>query len=393
MGQKAEIRDFLEANMVSEERLRHIVACTDADGVHPANGWMYDAELGFKHAKTRHAGDGVSGSDTFYDYEEEGCRKLLNYRGESCRIHTYGDSFTHCDQVNDDETWQESLAADLQEPIRNYGVGGYSAYQAYLRMRKVRESGTRTKYIILNIIDDDHYRNLVSWIRRTGMGFTRPHLRVNVSANSSVECENPIVVADDLRRMRDMDFLQATFGEDPLLYLAMALGSQGEKSLKYLQGACERLGVGVPANPTQDIEAAAEAVFTEAALFSTRQVVQLVEDFCEDYGIGLMFVLSFIQRTLRSVLAGGDRFDREFADWLRGRGRPLVDMCDCFAREFENSQTDPDAFVGRYYIGQHHSPCGNAYTARAIKETVVGWLDPKPEPYRNSGCVRPNGED
>ena len=28
--------------------------------------------------------------------------------------------------MNDGETWQEYLAAHLREPIRNYGVGGYS---------------------------------------------------------------------------------------------------------------------------------------------------------------------------------------------------------------------------------------------------------------------------
>ena len=388
---EAKIRDFMIVNIMSEERLRHIVADTDAHGMHPANGWIYDAELGFKHAKTRHIGDGVGGSDTFYGYEEDGCRRLLNFADSPCRLHTYGDSFTHCDQVNDDETWQERLAAEFQEPIRNYGVGGYSVYQAYLRMRKMHEEGARPEYVILNIIDDDHYRNLISWIRRTGTGFTRPHLRVNVSADSYVECANPIPSANDLSNMRDLDFLQKTFGEDALLYLAMAMASQGEQAQGYLQGACERFGVGMPAN-AHDMEAATEAVFTEAALFSTRKIVQMVEDFCDENGIALMYILSFIARTLRSILAGTDRFDRELATWLRERGRPLVDMCDCFSREFENSQEDLDAFIERYYVGQHHSPCGNTFTARAITETVVGWLDPKPVPYQYSGRSGPNKE-
>jgi len=34
-----------------------------------------------------------------------------------------GDSFTHCDQVSDGETWQEFLASHIREPVKNFGVG------------------------------------------------------------------------------------------------------------------------------------------------------------------------------------------------------------------------------------------------------------------------------
>ncbi len=379
---ETEVRNFLESQMPSEERLRHIVAPTGPDGVHPSNGWVYDTELGFLHTRARHSGDGVNGTETFYDYEEDGARKLSNFPDRSSRIHTYGDSFTHCDQVNDGETWQECLAAHLQEPIRNYGVGGYSVYQAYRRMRKVSESGRRAEYIILNIFDDDHYRNLVSWIRRSGAGFTRPHLRVNVGAGTFVECEHPIGSADDLHRMRDIDFLCAEFGEDPLLYLALAQQSERERAVTYLAGACARFGVAVPESAAQGIEAAGNEVFTEAALFATKQVVQLVESFCEDNGIELMFVLSYREGTIRSVLDGGQRFDEGFVDWLLRRSRPVVDMCQCFKTEFEHSTYDLDAFVRRFYIG-HHTPFGNAYAAWAMMNTVVEWLEPVPLPYRS----------
>ena len=378
---EAEIRQFLKANMTSEERLQQLVAPTGPDGVHPANGWIYDAELGFKHAKTRHKSDGVGGSATFYDYEPGGARRLVNFPERPCRLHTYGNSFTHCDQVNDGETWQEYLAAHLQEPVRNYGVGGYSVYQAYRRMRLVHQSGVPADYIILNIYSDDHYRNLVSWLRRSDQGFTRPHLRVNVAANTFVERVGPIPSADRMHRMRNLDFLYDTFKDDPLLYYAMALGSETEAAAGYLARACELLGVAMPSGAGSDIEAAAEAVFTEAALFSTRQVVQLVETFCDENRIELMFVLSIAERTLRSVLGGGERFDRGFADWLAARGRPIVDMCDRFEDEFDHSTRETDPFLERYYMG-HHKPFGNAYTAWAVADTVVAWLDPKPAPYR-----------
>ena len=40
---------------------------------------MYDAELGFIHAPSIHSGNGVNGTNTFYDYEEDGARKIAIY--------------------------------------------------------------------------------------------------------------------------------------------------------------------------------------------------------------------------------------------------------------------------------------------------------------------------
>jgi len=101
-------------------------------------GWTYDPEVGWILVDSVRP-DGIDGSNTFYHYEPTGCRRRINFSEKEARIHTYGNSFTHCDQISDGETWQEYLAAHLQEPIENYGVGGYSVYQAYRRMLKVEQ--------------------------------------------------------------------------------------------------------------------------------------------------------------------------------------------------------------------------------------------------------------
>src|SRR5881296_2148374 len=93
------------------------------DGLQPNDGTTFDGELGWVHAEAVNVGDGVGKSRTFYHYEVDGARRVVHGRGAASRINTYGDSFTHGNQVNDGETWQEVLAAHLQEPIRNYGVG------------------------------------------------------------------------------------------------------------------------------------------------------------------------------------------------------------------------------------------------------------------------------
>ena len=383
-----EIRSYLKKFLPTGEELQHMVARAGPDGVHPNRGYVYDAELGFVHTQSVMTGNGVNGSDTFYDYEEDGARKLINCADGPCRVHTYGDSFTHCVQVNDGETWQEYLAAHLREPIRNYGVGGYSVYQAYRRMRKVHDARGRAEYFILNIFDDDHYRNLVSWLRPRLAGHgrpgwtTRPHLRVDVGAKTGVERDNPVATADDLGKLRDLDFVFAEVGDDPLVYLGLATEMGDDKSLTYLEKACERFGLAVPAGAADDIGAAVEAVFSEAALFSTQYVVEQVEQFCADNGIELLFLLSYRQASLRAMLSGGERFDQGFVDWLKRRSHPVVDMGESFRTEFEHSTFDIDTFVKRYYIGGHHAPAGNVFTAWAMMDDVVDWLDPKPVPYR-----------
>ena len=95
----------------------------------------YNSELGWLLRNARFQ-DGVDGAFNTYTYGPLDERIMIHYRDQPCRINTYGNSFTQCHQVSDAETWQEVLAGHLQEPIRNFGVGGWSVYQAWLRLCK-----------------------------------------------------------------------------------------------------------------------------------------------------------------------------------------------------------------------------------------------------------------
>ena len=238
---EAEIREYLETLIPASEAIERMTAGTGADLVHPNRGWTYDSELGFVHAQSIHRGDGVNGTSTFYDYEADGARRLVHCADRPCRIHTYGNCFTH---------------------------------------------------------------------------------------------------------------------------------------------SCERFGLPMPSSASDHVETAIDDVFTQAALFSTRPVVELVEQFCKAEGIVLMLILSYCQPTIRTVLDGGNRFDEGFVDWLKRRSHSVVDMCDTFNREFKQSKVDLDDFVKRYYIG-HHTPFGNAYTGWTVMEVLVDLLDPKPLPYQS----------
>ena len=53
------------------------------------------------------------------------------------RLAAFGDSFTHCDDVENDECWTAQLEADIPgTEVLNFGVSGYAPDQAWLRYQR-----------------------------------------------------------------------------------------------------------------------------------------------------------------------------------------------------------------------------------------------------------------
>ena len=355
----------------------------DATAIRPSRGWTYDADLGWRLCDAVRP-DGVNGSKTYYHYEPDGARRVINAADKPCRVHTYGNSFTHCDQVSDGETWQEYLAAHLQEPIKNYGVGGYSVYQAYLRMLRVEASGG-AKYVILNIYDRDHERNLSPWWPiasiRSPHDFTLPYLRVNVEGERCEEVENPSRKAEELYRLCDEDFVWRTFKDEPVLFTALATAG-GEALAEKLEGpVADRFGI--PRGRFEGASAKERIARMQmaAALFATRNVLTWTERFVEKAGKKLFILLTFGRTSVRAELQGRPRFDQELLDWLRHKPYPIMDVRDAFRAEYRQFHGDIDRFLDRYYIG-HHSSAGNYFLASAVRDLLIKALDPAPLPYR-----------
>ena len=379
------IRDYLRKIMPNREMVDNFIRRGQGpDGLSRNQGWTFDAELGWVLCDSIRSRS-VDGSKGFYSYEPDGARKVINFRDRPCRVHTYGNSFTHCDQVSDGETWQEYLAGHLQEPIRNYGVGGYSVYQAFRRMLKV-EKQKSAQYIILNIWDDDHFRNLDSWrsIRfghRTSCGFTLPHLRVNVQQDRCEKAENICRNAKDAYKLCDEDFVWQTFKDDPVLKVMSGTHGGEKAARKLLKPISNAFGISDEKILTLKPADAIRKIHTEAALYATKNIVAWTEQFVKKTGKKLMLILSFGQGNIARELNGMPKFDRSFVDWLKDKPYPVIDMRDCFRADYQQFKVDVNRYLRRYYIG-HHNPAGNFFTAWAIKKRIVEWLNPPPLPYR-----------
>jgi len=356
----------------------------------------YDSELGYLF-RSGHYRDGIDGSFSSYDFDGDGSgpRRTIMHAERPCRINTYGDSFTQCAQVNDGETWQEALAAHLCEPVRNFGVGSWSVYQAYLRMKR-EERRTPAEYIILNIYDaptGDHYRNLVSWQRilaGPNNNFhifpTQPYVKANPAREEFIECKNPCPTPDSFYNLCDLDRVYENFKDDLVLRVMVARANAkektAEKSYDDVASLARAHGIEVKVNSPEALVNTVELILDKAAIFATMCIVEEVEEFAVAHGKKVLYVLSYGKDRIANMIRGGRRFDQEFVDFLQRKRLPYVDLMEAHLADFSHFKITVEDYLKRYFT-VHYNPLGNFFAAFAMKNTLVNMLDPKPISYRS----------
>ncbi|HIJ73134.1 MAG TPA: SGNH/GDSL hydrolase family protein, partial [Candidatus Hydrogenedentes bacterium] len=289
--------------------------------------------------------DGMDFSFSTYTYEKTGQRKMMNYPDRPCRINTYGDSFTQCQQVSDDETWQERLAAHLGEPVRNFGCGGYGVYQSYRRAFRMEASECSAKYVILNIFADDHIRNLdaARWIRTRWFekdlppgqayplhGLPWAHVRFDLDKGRFVELPGACANEDDLRALCDPDRFYETFKDDAIVRLFL-LELGGEAEFDDLEAVAEALGVAVNLRDAAPRRDEAHKLHVAYGMKATEYILDQMAPWIAQTGKKLMVVLTYGQNALCGqtgvceYITEDRRFDQPFLDYLTHNNVPYVD--------------------------------------------------------------------
>lgn len=317
---------------------------------------------------------------------------MINYKDKSCRINTYGNSFTQCHQVSDGETWQEVLAAHLQEPVRNFGIGGWSVCQAYLRMLK-EEKRTPAEYIIFNIYDDDHKRNLDSWrnIRvRKHERFTEPTLpfvKVNMKENSFIECKNLCPTKESFYKLADSDWVYETFKDDFVLQIMLAninaAAKNPHQSYSDMMKLASKHGIHKKIEDKEILLETANNLHEQSAIFASERIVEKIDKFAKENNKKVLYVLSFPPKSIASYVTEGKRWDQNFANFMKNSGLPFIDLMDVHVKEFSQFKYSIKDYLEKYYIG-HYNPMGNLFCAFAIKNKLIEMMEPKPFPYREN---------
>jgi hypothetical protein len=349
----------------------------------------YHSQFGWLLNTDRYT-DGIDGSECVYTYVgDDGERIMINYKDQPCRINTYGNSFTQCHQVSDGETWQEILAAHLQEPMQNFGIGGWSVYQAYLRMLK-EEERTPGKFIIFNIYDDDHRRNLDSWRnirRRKHPRFiepTLPYVRVNLRNETIEEQPNPCSSPESLYDLCDLEKTYALFKDDFVLKIMVAHRNSKQKNpnqtYRDISALATTHGINTEIEDNETLEIVTNELHVKAALTASQRIVEKIEAFAKKKNKQVLYVLSFPAGSIAKYVNEGRRWDQPFVNFLRSKNLPFVDLMDFHVEEFRTCTLPIKEYLSKYYIG-HYNPMGNAFCAAALRKKVVEMLEPKPRPY------------
>ncbi|MEN8202332.1 MAG: hypothetical protein ABFS28_07035 [Bacteroidota bacterium] len=355
---------------------------------------QYDGKLGWLLYSSI-VQDGVDSSKCRYTYDEDGqgSRKMINYANRPCRINTYGNSFTQCHQVSDGETWQEILAAHMGEPLRNFGIGGWSVYQAYLRMLKEEEK-TPADFIIFNIYSDDHYRNLDSWrsirvdrrqYHENGFGeVTLPYLEVNVEKNTITEHPNPCPSPEDVYKLCDLKWVLNRFSNDFAFNLMLSHRVNAARTTDKQYGDLKELtttyGINTRIDDAKSMNELSHQIHTDAALFSTKKIVELIEEFAATNNKKVLYVLSYNSYEVGKMINEGERFDAEFIDYMEEKGLHFVDLMQKHMLDYQKYKCSTVEYLEQYFIG-HYNPRGNFFHAWNIKNDLVKMLEPKPESY------------
>ena len=329
----------------------------------------YDAELGYLHID-RDFPEGLEGAICQYRYDKLGARRMFAHAGEPCRINSYGDSYTSCEQVSDGETWQESLAAHLGEPVRNYGIGAYSVYQAYLRMLR-EEKRSPARYIIFNVFHDDHVRNLHGWqrfkfgVNRKSPSPTVPHLVVDLGKVTITERPNPCPTAESVHNLCELERVYSLFRDD--FYLHNRL----------LRAARKANGEPVPETDYDDER------LLKQGIFGSTWILERVNEFAKKNGKLVLYALSYSARSIARHIQTGLRLDQAFVDYLKQARLPYVDLLQAHAADAARFKGTPEEALSRYFVGPsgHYNPLGNHFCAFTMKDALVRLLDPKPPAY------------
>ena len=293
-------------------------------------------------------------------------------RGGGVRIAAFGDSFTHGDDVRNDETW--TVALEVRRPgleVMNFGVGGFGLDQAFLRYQH-EGRGYKPAVVLIGFSTENIYRHVNTfrpfYMPKTGRPLAKP--RFVIEGDRLVLVKNPM---QELAQYRDLlahpdRILPSLGGQDfyyhsrnrkgPLDMLpSVRLAKVTRQQMGDLTGGIVRNGV----------------YNTQAEAF--RVTVGIVDAFVEaatQDGAAPVVLLLPNRADLARYRRGGTRQYAPLVDHLRARRYRYLDLLEGFGADGKDTR------IGDV-IPSHYSPLGNRWVAKYLAQYLAaqGLTDPE----------------
>jgi hypothetical protein len=270
---------------------------------------------------------------------------------------------------------------------------------------RVEATDLAAEYVVLNIWDDDHKRNLdaARWIRVAWMcrdlprggtdtypvhGFPWAHVRYDLDTGGFVELPGVLKEAEELRSLVGPENYYNAFKDDHAAHL-YALTQGGDAPVETLEKIAEALELKVDLRTPQTRMTEAQKLHEIYALRSTMYICDQLSAWAEAQGRKLMILLSYDVPSVMKYLETGERFDEEILEYLNRKNFLYVDGLEKAAEDYRDFSIPVVDFIDRSYVGRagaqvfgHYKPHGNFWFAFAIREALINWLDPKPPAYQ-----------
>lgn len=319
----------------------------------------FDPELGWSYRPSSASDDG------FYTINSRGWRGPREYprdvAGGRLRVATFGDSYTFCQEVRDDATWQAALEEAWPElEVPNLGVGGYGTDQALLRFER-EDLGTRVDAVLVGLLLENVGRNVnryrPRWYPSADSPVAKP--RFVLDGGELVLVPLPFAtraaLVDAVESGAVLELLAPhEHWDDPyvpawLRWSATARLLAGRRA--YAERELPRLWAATDDEPFRVTVALLEAFDHRARAAGAREACVLVFPIHED---------------LRRYLADGHRYWSTLTDALETRGIPYLDLAVALA-EAERARAPDSPSLTQ---GSHLSRAGN----RVVAAAVEAWL-------------------
>ncbi|MBL93592.1 MAG: hypothetical protein CMH56_17460 [Myxococcales bacterium] len=282
------------------------------------------------------------------------------------RISTYGDSFTHGDEVKNSETWQAIMeATDSSLEVLNYGVFGFGIDQAYLRYLEEADQ-YKSKVVLIGFMSENIHRTVSTYrpfyASQTGIPLSKPRFAVKDDQLSLIP--NPMTTIEDYQLLlNEPEPTLARLGANDYYfqrgYRAGALDwSPTQRLIKIL---IQKIGNRLVGNH----------ILSEGRYNPNSEAFRLTKKILSDFyhkiasdGATPMILIFPTQVDVATHRAGERKVYEPLLQVLAQQGFQYLDMMNAF-----ESAVPVDAL----FSGDHYSPFGNGLVAKYLMLHLPGF--------------------